>query len=196
VDLYYPNDHGGGANDMFPDGSEPWSFTRFVRDNDDALGLTVDLISNSPCWQDTVIFVVEDDTQNGFDHVDAHRSIFLAIGPSIKPGYLLKTHASLSSIFKTVDLILDFPPLNLYDAAATDLLELFVDNLEDRSDESFDNQEIAFDTSRAEAWKAATKGIDFGAPDVDGVRLREAIRQTQFQETHEQSRKKAEGRFE
>ena len=192
VDLYYPNDHGGGPNDMFPDGSEPWSFTRFVQDNDAALGLTVDLISNSPCWQDTVIFVVEDDAQNGFDHVDGHRSIFLAISPSIKPGYLLRTHASLASIFKTVDLILGVPPLNLYDAAATDLLELFVDKAEDRREESFDNQEIAFDTKGAEAWKAATKGIDFGAPDVDEVRLREAIRQTQLQE----SRKKAEGLFE
>ena len=196
VDLYYPNDHGGGPNDMFPDGSDPWSFTRFVQDNDDAVGLTVDLISNSPCWQDTIIFVVEDDTQNGFDHVDAHRSIFLAIGASIKPGYLIKTHASLSSIFKTVDLILDVPPLNLYDAAATDLLELFVDKPEDRSQEPFNKQEIAFDTNGAEAWKAATKGIDFGAPDVDEVRLREAIRQTQLQETRERSRKKAEGRFE
>lgn len=177
---------------MFPDGSEPWSFTRFVQDNDAALGLTVDLIFHSPCWQDTVIFVVEDDAQNGFDHVDGHRSIFLAIGPSIKPGYALKTHASLSSIFKTVDLILDVPPLNLYDAAATDLLELFVDKPEDCSKESFDSQEIALDTKGAEAWKAATKGIDFGAPDVDELRLREAIRQ----EMHERSRKKAEGRFE
>ena len=181
---------------MFPDGSEPWSFRRFVQDNDAAVGLTVDLISHSPCWQDTVIFVVEDDTQNGFDHVDGHRSIFLAIGPAIKPGYLLTMHASLSSIFKTVDLILDLSPLNLYDAAATDLLELFVDKPEDRSEESFHNREIAFDTSGAEAWKAATQGIDFGAPDVDEVRLREAIQQTQLQETHDQSRKKAEGRFE
>jgi len=93
-------------------------------------------------------------------------------------------------------LILGVPPLNLYDAAATDLLELFVDKPEDCSKESFDSQEIALDTKGAEAWKAATKGIDFGAPDVGGVRLREAIRQTQLQETHEQPRKKAEGRFE
>ena len=49
------------------------SFRRFVQDNDSALGLTVELISKSPCWKDTVIFVVEDDTQNGADHVDGHR---------------------------------------------------------------------------------------------------------------------------
>src|SRR5262249_19403700 len=166
--------------------------TRFVQDNDAALGLTVDLIAHSPCWKDTVIFVVEDDTQNGFDHVDGHRSIFLAIGSSIKPGDLLKTHSSLSSIHKTADLILGTPPLNLYDAVANDLLELFVDDPKDCKHDSFEKQEIAFDNNRAEAWKAATKGIDFGAPDVDEVRLRQAIWQTEIQA----SRKKAEGRFE
>ena len=79
VDLYYPNDHGGGANDINPGGAA-WDFTRFVQDNDAALGLTVELISKSPCWKDTVIFVVEDDTQNGLDHVDGYRSIFMASG--------------------------------------------------------------------------------------------------------------------
>src|SRR5262249_23103811 len=127
VDLYYPNDHGGGANDIFPHGSHPRSFPRLVQDNDAPPRVTPDLIAHHPRLQDTVLVVVEDDTQNGFDHVDAHRSLFLAIGPSIKPGYLLKTHASLSSIHKTVDLILGVPPLNLYDAVATDLLELFAD---------------------------------------------------------------------
>ena len=124
VDLYYPNDHGGGARDINPDGPD-WSFTRFVQDNDAALGLTVELLSNSPCWKDTVIFVVEDDTQNGADHVDGHRSIFLAISPWVKKQYVSKTHTSLASIFKTVDLILGLPPLNQYDAAATDLRDMF-----------------------------------------------------------------------
>ena len=124
VDLYYPNDHGGGARDINPDGPD-WSFKRFVQDNDAALGLTVELISNSPCWKDTVIFVVEDDTQNGADHVDGHRSIFLAISPWVKKEYVSKTHTSLASIFKTVNLILGLPPLNQYDAAATDLRDMF-----------------------------------------------------------------------
>ena len=124
VDLYYPNDHGGGARDINPNGPD-WSFRRFVQDNDSALGLTVELISHSPCWKDTVIFVVEDDTQNGADHVDGHRSIFLAIGPWVKKQYVSKTHTSLASVFKTVNLILGLPPLNQYDAAATDLRDMF-----------------------------------------------------------------------
>ena len=198
VDLYYPNDHGGGANDIYPDGSQPWSFVRFVQDNDDALGRTVELLSKSPCWKDTVIFVVEDDTQNGFDHVDGSRSIFLAVGAAIKPGYVLKTHASLSSIFKTVDLILDVPPLNLYDAAASDLLELFKDGKHDhgkRDDDDdhdrYDRCEMKPDRGDASAWAGATKGIDFSRPDSDEVRLREAIRQAT-----QRRAKKLEGTFE
>jgi DNA-binding beta-propeller fold protein YncE len=73
VDLYFPNNHGGGPFDIHPNGPA-WSYQRFIQDNDDALGLTVELISHSPCWKDTVIFVVEDDPQNGFDHVDGSRA--------------------------------------------------------------------------------------------------------------------------
>ena len=194
VDLYYPNDHGGGANDIFPDGSQPWSFTRFVQDNDDALGRTVDLISKSPCWKDTVIFVAEDDGQNGFDHVDGYRSIFLAIGPSIKPGYLVTRHVSLESIFKTVDLIFGLPPLNLYDASAADLLELWPDPKPGRADErvaaTYSRAELKYDTRNASAWERATRHIDFGAADSHELNLRDAIRNSEGL-----PRKKPEGRF-
>ena len=96
-----------------------------MQDNDAALGLTVELISKSPCWKDTVIFVTEDDTQSGLDHVDGYRTLFLAIGPWVKREYVSKTHASLASVFKTINLILGMPPQNLYDAAATDLRDMF-----------------------------------------------------------------------
>lgn len=198
VDLYYPNDHGGGANDIYPDGSQPWSYTRFVQDNDDALGRTVELISKSPCWKDTVIFVAEDDGQNGFDHVDGYRSIFLAIGPSVKPGYLVTKHISLESIFKTVDLILGLPPLNLYDAAAADLLELWADpqsaprdKLSATTSDAYRRPEMKYDTSNAIAWERATKNIDFGARDSKELILRDAIRRSEGL-----PRKKPEGRFE
>lgn len=203
VDLYYPNDHGGGPNDIYPDGTHPWSFTRFVQDNDDALGKTVELISRSPCWKDTLILVTEDDTQNGFDHVDAHRSIFLAVGPMVKKGYLLTTHASLSSIFKTVDLLLGLPPLNLYDAAASDLLELFEDAPAEKTqaasapadEEPFQASAVGYDTTRAGAWERATRGIDFGSIDVDEEALREAIRASEGL-PRKLPRKKLEGRHE
>ena len=171
VDLYYPNDHGGGARDINPAGPD-WSFRRFVQDNDAALGLTVDLISHSPCWKDTVIFVVEDDTQNGADHVDGHRSILLAIGPWVKKEYVSKTHLSLASVFKTVNLIFGLPPLNQYDAAATDLRELFT-GTPDFTPYTFHS--VPFARNANPLWLALTRDIDFSRPDADEVKLQSAI---------------------
>jgi hypothetical protein len=171
VDLFYPNDHGGGAFDINPSGPA-WSYKRFVQDNDTALGLTVDLISNSPCWKDTVIFVVEDDSQNGLDHVDGYRSIFLAISPWVKREHVSKRHISLASIFKTVNLILGLPPLNQYDAAATDLREMFTDRPDFRP---YQFVPVPYDTAASQAWIDATRSIDFSEPDRDEVNLRAAI---------------------
>jgi DNA-binding beta-propeller fold protein YncE len=171
VDLYYPNDHGGGPRDINPNGPD-WSFKRFVQDNDAALGLTAELVSNSPCWKDTVIFVVEDDTQNGADHVDGHRSIFLAISPWVKKQYVSKTHISLASVFKTVNLILGLPPLNQYDAAATDLRDLFTG----RPDFTpYNFQQIQYARTVNPLWLALTGDIDFSRPDADEVKLHAAI---------------------
>src|SRR5262249_35247165 len=171
VDLFYPNDHGGGAFDINPQGP-PWSYRRFVQDNDSALGNTVELVSNSPCWKDTVIFVVEDDPQNGLDHVDGFRSIFLAISPWVKHEYVSKQHTSLSSIFKTVNLILGIPPLNQYDAAATDLRDMFTSTPDFRP---YSLMPIMYARTASPEWIAATRTIDFHRPDADEVKLRAAI---------------------
>jgi DNA-binding beta-propeller fold protein YncE len=171
VDLYFPNDHGGGAHDINPSGPA-WSYTRFVQDNDAALGMTVDLISHSPCWKDTAIFVVEDDTQNGNDHVDGGRSLFLAISPWVRHEYLGKKHYSLSSVFKTVNLVLGIPPLNQYDAGATDLRELFT-SWPDFTPYNFTPIQYAMGANAT--WLALTKDIDFSRPDADEVKLHAAI---------------------
>jgi DNA-binding beta-propeller fold protein YncE len=171
VDLYFPNDHGGGAFDIHPNGPA-WSFVRFVQDNDAALGETVDLISHSPCWKDSVIFVVEDDPQNGFDHLNGERSIFLAVSPWVKHQYLSKNHYSLSSIFKTVNLVLGIPPLNQYDAAATDLRDLFT-STPDFTPYNF--TPIAFDGTPNATWTALTQNLNFSKPDLNEVELRRAI---------------------
>jgi DNA-binding beta-propeller fold protein YncE len=170
VDLYYPNDHGGGARDIHPNGPD-WSFTRFVQDNDAALGLTVDLISHSPCWKDTVIFVVEDDTQNGLDHVDGHRSIFLAISPWVKREHVSHLHTSLASIFKTVDLVFGIAPLNQYDAAATDLRELFTDTPDFTP---YTMTPVTFSQPNP-LWRAMTRDVDFSRPDSSEAALRRAV---------------------
>jgi hypothetical protein len=175
VDLYYPNDHGGGANDIHPSGPA-WEFTRFVQDNDAALGLTVDLISKSSCWKDTVIFVVEDDTQNGLDHVDGYRSLFLAISPWIKRETVSKRHLSLASIFKTVDLIFGLPPLNEYDAFAGDLRDLFSDQPDFTP---YDYRQPVFVAKAKASWRRMTRGIDFHRPDSGEVALRRAVMQSE-----------------
>jgi DNA-binding beta-propeller fold protein YncE len=171
TDLYYPNDHGGGANDINPNGPA-WDFTRFVQDNDAALGLTAELISKSPCWKDTVIFVVEDDTQNGSDHVDGYRSLFLAISPWVKRENVVKTHISLASIFKTIDLIFGIGPLNQYDAAATDLRDMFTS---EPDFSAYDFVQPTYVARAKKSWKRLTRGIDFSAPDRDEEQLRRAI---------------------
>lgn len=130
------------------------------------------MISHSPCWKDTVIFVVEDDTQNGADHVDGHRSIFLAISPWVKREYVSKTHISLASVFKTVNLILGLPPLNQYDGAATDLRDRFT------ATPDFDPytfQPIQYASRVSPRWLALTRDIDFSRPDADEVKLHAAI---------------------
>jgi DNA-binding beta-propeller fold protein YncE len=171
VDLYFPNDHGGGAFDINPNGPA-WSFVRFVQDNDAALGETVDLISHSPCWKDTALFVVEDDPQNGLDHVNGERSIFLAISPWVKHQYLSKNHYSLASIFKTVNLVLGIPPLNQYDAGATDLRDLFT-SIPDFTPYNF--TPVRFDGTPNATWTALTQNLDFSRPDLNEVELRRAI---------------------
>ena len=174
MDLYYPNDHTGGAFDINPNGPA-WSAVRFFQDNDAALGLTVDLISHSPCWKDTAIFVVEDDTQNGFDHVNGARSLFLAISPWIKRQTVGKAHYSLSSIFKTVNEVLGIPPLNQYDAAATDLRDMFTIN-PDFTPYNFVVPH--YDGTANAKWIEMTKNLDFSKPDANEVELRRAIQLT------------------
>jgi hypothetical protein len=119
-----------------------------------------------------VIFVVEDDTQNGADHVDGHRSIFLAISPWVKKQYVSKTHTSLASIFKTVNLILGLPPLNQYDAAATDLRDMFTATPDFTP---YTVQPVQFAQRASPLWLAMTQDIDFSRPDADEVKLHAAI---------------------
>src|SRR5439155_11495660 len=73
------------------------------------------------------IFVIEDDAQNGADHVDAHRTIGLAISPYIRRGHLDSTQYGTVSMLRTMELVLGLPPLSQFDAAATPMFESFTD---------------------------------------------------------------------
>ncbi|MGI4752049.1 MAG: bifunctional YncE family protein/alkaline phosphatase family protein [Janthinobacterium lividum] len=96
-----------------------------LADNDLALGELVEHIAESPIWKESVIFVLEDDAQNGSDHVDAHRSPAFVISPYIKKGSVNHTMYSTSGILRTIELILDLPPMSQYDAAAVPLFNCF-----------------------------------------------------------------------
>ncbi|HEX3251446.1 MAG TPA: hypothetical protein VHS05_18570, partial [Pyrinomonadaceae bacterium] len=91
----------------------------YVADNDYALGLLVEAVSNSPYWKDTAIAVVEDDAQDGPDHVDAHRSVALLISAYNRPGALVHEFHTTVSLIRTIELLLGIEPMNQLDATAT-----------------------------------------------------------------------------
>jgi len=94
-------------------------------DNDLAVGLFVEYLSNSPIWNESLIIIVEDDAQNGPDHVDAHRSTAYLAGGFVKQGFVDHTMYSTSSALRTMELILGLPPMSQYDAAAEPLWRCF-----------------------------------------------------------------------
>jgi hypothetical protein len=96
-----------------------------VADNDLALGRIVEAISRSRYWKESAIFVLEDDAQNGPDHVDAHRSVALQISPYVRRGAVDSTLYTTSGMLRTIELILGLPPMSQYDAAATPMYAAF-----------------------------------------------------------------------
>ena len=137
--LQLPGDHtaGGRAGDRTP--------AAMVADNDLALGRIVEAVSKSKFWADTVIFVLEDDAQNGPDHVDAHRMPALVISPWTKRHAVDSTLYSTSSMLRTIELILGLQPMSQYDAAAMPMWA------------SFSNQ------PDSTAYAARPPGVDLGA---------------------------------
>jgi DNA-binding beta-propeller fold protein YncE len=119
VILRLPNDHTSGTR---PGAPTP---TAMVADNDLALGRVVEGLSKSRFWPNMAIFVVEDDAQNGSDHVDAHRTVALAISPYIKKHSVDSTMYSTTSMLRTIELILGLEPLSQFDAAARPMADSF-----------------------------------------------------------------------
>jgi YVTN family beta-propeller protein len=110
-------------------GTRPGTFTpqACVASNDLALGRIVDAVSHSRLWPETAIFVIEDDAQNGPDHVDAHRTVGLVISPYTKRKHLDSTQYSTVSMLRTIELILGLSPLSQFDAAAAPMFASFSD---------------------------------------------------------------------
>lgn len=117
--IRFGNDHTEG---MRAGCSTPFAH---VADNDLAVGMFIDYLSKSPVWKESVVFILEDDAQNGPDHVDAHRSTAYLIGPYVKRKYVDHTMYSTSGVLRTIELILGMPPMTQYDAAATPFWRAF-----------------------------------------------------------------------
>lgn len=117
--MRLPNDHTSGTRVGKP------TPTAYVADNDLALGRVVEAFSKSRFWKDTAIFVIEDDAQNGPDHVDAHRTVALVISPYTKRGHVDSSMYSTASMLRTMELILGLKPMSQFDAAARPMYHSF-----------------------------------------------------------------------
>jgi YVTN family beta-propeller protein len=96
-----------------------------VADNDQGVGMLLEHLSHSSIWKESVVFILEDDAQNGSDHVDAHRSPVFVAGPYVKRNAVVHGMYSTSGVLRTMELILGLPPMSQYDAAAVPLYECF-----------------------------------------------------------------------
>jgi hypothetical protein len=114
-----PNDHTSGTVTNKP------TPTAYLADNDLALGRFVEAVSRSKFWPQTAIFVVEDDAQNGPDHVDAHRTMAYVISPYAKRRIVDSTMYSTSSMLRTMELILGLKPMSQFDALAMPMFNSF-----------------------------------------------------------------------
>ena len=116
------NDHTEGMSIGRP---TPFAHTA---DNDLAVGMFIDYLSKSPVWKESVVFVLEDDAQNGPDHVDAHRSPVYVAGPYVKRNFVDHTPYTTTGVLRTIELILGVAPMSQYDAGATPLWRCFTPN--------------------------------------------------------------------
>ncbi|MEP6615242.1 MAG: bifunctional YncE family protein/alkaline phosphatase family protein [Ginsengibacter sp.] len=96
-----------------------------VADNDLSVGMFIDFLSHSPVWKESVVFILEDDAQDGPDHVDAHRSTAYIAGPYVRRNFVDHTPYSTTGLLRTIELILGIPPMSQYDAAAEPMWRCF-----------------------------------------------------------------------
>jgi YVTN family beta-propeller protein len=117
--LRLPNDHTAGTE------AGKHTPRALVADNDYALGRIVEAVSRSPVWRQIVIFVLEDDAQNGPDHVDSHRSPAFVLSAYTKRGFVDSTHYTTVSMLRSIELFLGMRPMTQFDAAATPMVNCF-----------------------------------------------------------------------
>lgn len=169
VTMVLPNDHLTGEN---PAHGYPFEES-YMADNDLALGRVVRFLSQTPYWKHMLILVTEDDPQGGRDHVDAHRSILMLIGPYVKNGSVSSTLLDFGSIMKTIFVLLDMPCLNQFDATAAMPRDCFSDQpdftpytLKPVDPRLFDPAKALKPFERGFDWKRLLESPDMDDPDT------------------------------
>ena len=159
VILYLPRDHtlGRRADEPTP--------RAMVADNDLAIGRVVDRLSRSPSWSSMALFAIEDDAQNGPDHVDAHRSVLLVASPFARRGMVDSTFYTTSSVLRTIGALLDLPPLSQYDAGATPLWPAFAARADLTPFAAVPNR-WPLDERNAHAFRSRVSDQDLAGPDM------------------------------
>jgi YVTN family beta-propeller protein len=183
--LILPNDHGAAER---PKAGYPFKES-YMADNDLALGRVIEFLSHTPYWKNMLIVITEDDAQDGVDHIDAHRSILMAVSPYIRKDHVSHTHTSFGSIFKTFWNILGIPYLNQYDAAASDLADMFTETPDFTPYQAvpvdlriFDPQKALDPFDEKFNWKALKEG-----PEMDD--MKDMIRESRKQDKQRLSKK-------
>jgi YVTN family beta-propeller protein len=119
--ICLPNDHTSGTKAGYP------TPAAHVADNDLAMGRIVEALSKSRFWKETCLFAIEDDPQDGWDHVSAYRTTAYLVSPYTRRGAVVSTQYNQTGIVRSIELILGLPPMNQFDATATPLTDCFTD---------------------------------------------------------------------
>lgn len=164
--VRFGNDHTEG---MKLDRLTPFAY---VADNDLAVGRLIDHLSHSPIWKETAVFIIEDDAQNGADHVDAHRSTAYVAGGLVKRHFVDHTPYTTTSMLRTIELILGLPPMTQYDASARSMWRCFTDKADlTPFDQLPENVPLDQRNERRDKWQAMCENYDFtiedNVPDVE-----------------------------
>jgi len=154
------NDHTEGLSK-----GRPTPFAH-VADNDLAIGMFIEYLSKSAVWNESAVFILEDDAQDGADHIDAHRSTAYVAGGFVKRHFVDHTMYSTSSMLRTIELILGIPPMSQYDAAAEPMWRCFSSELNSKPFTSKPLQVDINEKNNAEnVWQRMSEKFDFTKED-------------------------------
>jgi YVTN family beta-propeller protein len=156
------NDHTSGTT---PGKIAPQSA---VADNDQGVGMLVDAVSKTRFWNETAIFVIEDDAQNGPDHVDSHRAPAFVISPWVKKGTVNSTMYTQASILRTMELILGMRPMTTYDAGARPMFSVFNNTLTEGS-YGLEKAQTPLDQKNPAKAPTAARSLKMNFKDADDV---------------------------